>query len=94
MKLNICGGTTYKGVMVEQTLEPRTTKAPAFTALANSGVTVWGYKSGSLPVPDGISNVIAPQATDGQWYDLRGVPVAVPQKKGVYIKNGRKYLLK
>lgn len=90
----ICGGTTYKGVMVEQTLEPRTTKAPAFTALANTGVTVWGYKSGNLPVPDGISNVIAPQATDGQWYDLRGVPVAVPQKKGVYIKNGRKYLLK
>jgi arabinan endo-1,5-alpha-L-arabinosidase len=41
------GGTTYYGVMVEQTLEPYDTKAPAFTALASTtGVTVWGYKYG------------------------------------------------
>ena len=41
------GGTTYYGVMVEQTLEPTDTKAPAFTALASTnGVTVWGYKYG------------------------------------------------
>jgi hypothetical protein len=77
--------------MVEQTLEPRTTKTPAFTALATSGVTVWGYKSASLPIPDAISNVIDPQTADDQWYDLRGFPVATPLKKGIYIKNGRKY---
>lgn len=86
-----CGGVTYKGVMVEQTLEPRTTKTPAFTALATSGVTVWGYKSASLPIPDAISNVIDPQTADDQWYDLRGFPVATPLGKGIYIKNGRKY---
>lgn len=41
------GGTTYYGVMVEQTLEPTDTKTPAFTALASTtGVTVWGYKYG------------------------------------------------
>ena len=41
--LNI--GGEYKGVMVEQTLEPKNEKAPCFTALcAKTGVTVWGYK--------------------------------------------------
>jgi len=39
------GSTHYYGVMVEQTLEPTDTKAPAFTALAaTTGVTCWGYK--------------------------------------------------
>ncbi|MBO7128166.1 MAG: family 43 glycosylhydrolase, partial [Prevotella sp.] len=38
--------TYYHGVMVEQTLEPTDTKAPAFTAIAaTTGVTVWGYQT-------------------------------------------------
>ena len=38
-------GDTYKGVMIEQTLEPKNEKAPSFTALnGTTGVTVWGYK--------------------------------------------------
>ena len=38
-------GQEYKGVMVEQTLEPKNDKAPCFTALDNkTGVTVWGYR--------------------------------------------------
>ena len=38
-------GKEYKGVMVEQTLEPADDKAPCFTALCSAtGVTVWGYK--------------------------------------------------
>ena len=38
-------GGEYKGVMVEQTLEPKNEKAPCFTALcAKTGVTIWGYK--------------------------------------------------
>ncbi len=46
------GSVVYKGVMVEQTLEPSDDKVPAFTALASNGVTVWGYKYGSTPTPD------------------------------------------
>ena len=38
-------GKEYKGVIIEQTLEPQNVKAPSFTALdATTGVTVWGYK--------------------------------------------------
>ena len=39
------GSDEYKGVMIEQTLEPKNDKAPCFTALRSAtGVTVWGYK--------------------------------------------------
>ena len=39
------GGLEYKGVMVEQTLEPQNTKAPSFSCLRSAtGVTIWGYK--------------------------------------------------
>ena len=43
LKIN---NTYYHGVMVEQTLEPTDTKAPAFTAIAaTTGTTVWGYQT-------------------------------------------------
>ena len=43
--ITITIGKEYKGVMIEQTLEPSTDKAPAFSALCSStGVTIWGYK--------------------------------------------------
>ncbi len=38
-------GDEYKGVMVEQTLEPKNDVVPCFTALRNqTGVTIWGYR--------------------------------------------------
>ncbi len=38
-------GDEYKGVMVEQTLEPTTDVVPCFTALrSQTGVTIWGYR--------------------------------------------------
>ena len=41
-------GQTYKGVMVEQTLEPSNDRTPAFTLLNSStGETLWGYKYGN-----------------------------------------------
>ena len=41
-------GQTYKGVMVEQTLEPSNDRTPAFTLLNSStGETMWGYKYGN-----------------------------------------------
>ena len=39
-------GTSYKGVMVNQKLEPTDNVVPAFTAVTNSdGHSVWGYKA-------------------------------------------------
>ena len=40
------GSTDYKGVMVPQTMEPKDTKTPCFTALdSKTGVTIWGYRN-------------------------------------------------
>ena len=42
------GGKTYKGVMIEQTMEPTTQTVAAFTAMTTSdGNTLWGYKAPS-----------------------------------------------
>ena len=94
LKIN---NTYYHGVMIEQTLEPYDTKTPAFTAVAaNTGVTVWGYQTESTT---GIKDVMADDnrqlSTDNcQLYDLQGHKVKSPQRKGIYIRNGKKYILK
>ena len=87
------GNVHYYGVMVEQTLEPTDTKAPAFTVLAaTTGVTAWGYKyedgSGT-----GIMNIKADSYGADYLFDLQGRKVSVP-KKGLYIQNGKKVLIK
>ena len=39
------GETTYKGVMVEQTMEPTNEKVVAFTAMSSSnGINIWGHQ--------------------------------------------------
>lgn len=38
------GSVTYNGVLVEQTMDDLSIKTISFTAMANSGVNVWGYK--------------------------------------------------
>jgi arabinan endo-1,5-alpha-L-arabinosidase len=45
-------GNIYKGVMIEQTMEPTTQKVPAFTAMNKNGVSVWGYKYSSATAPE------------------------------------------
>lgn len=86
------GSTYYHGVMVEQTLEPSTTKAPAFTAVAaTTGTTAWGYQTESTT---GIRSIDNEQLTIDSWYDLQGRKVKSSQRKGIYIRNGKKYIVK
>ena len=86
------GSTYYHGVMVEQTLEPSTTKAPAFTAVAaTTGTTAWGYQTESTT---GIHSIDNEQLTIDNWYDLQGRKVKSSQRKGIYIRNGKKYIVK
>ena len=86
------GSTYYHGVMVEQTLEPSTTKAPAFTAVAaTTGTTALGYQTESTT---GIHSIDNEQLTIDNWYDLQGRKVKSSQRKGIYIRNGKKYIVK
>ena len=91
------GSTYYHGVMVEQTLELTDTKAPAFTAVAaTTGVTVWGYQTEAATSIESVEadNTSSLFPLPSSFYDLQGKPVTSPQKPGIYIKNGKKYLLK
>jgi len=85
------GATVYKGVMVEQTMEPsQTKKTVAFTALANSGVTVWGYRSGDDLTGIGGVTTESRQTMKETMYDLQGRRVGAASRKGVYIIKGKK----
>ena len=81
---------TYKGVMVEQTLEPTTTKVAAFTATNSNGVSIWGYKYEDLP--SGIFNIKQDVKTDGPLFDLQGSRITSPQRGSIYIQNGNKFV--
>ena len=87
------GSTHYHGVMVEQTLEPSDVKTPAFTAIAaNTGTTVWGYQTEAAT---GITEVKSDDnSKQGILYDLQGRRIDMPRHKGIYVKNGKKYLFK
>jgi len=93
----VIGGIAYRGVMVEQTLEQKTTKTIAFTGLAykssgTDGVTVWAYQTEAAT---GISDIKADDSSDnGIIYDLNGRRVDNPQRKGIYIRNGKKYIVR
>ena len=85
------GSIQYKGVMVEQIMEPSQTKrVPAFTAMAKSGVTVWGYRTGDDT--SAIQEVMTdePRSNDDILYDLHGRRISTPLRKGIYIRDGRK----
>lgn len=96
------GSTYYHGVMVEQTLEPSTTKAPAFTAVAaTTGTTAWGYQTESTTGIRSIDNEQfldepsgGAERTIDNWYDLQGRKVKSSQRKGLYIRNGKKYIVR
>ena len=84
------GTTEYKGVMVEQTLEPTDDKTIAFTCMNRNGVTVWGYQTSPAT---GIEGVKSEEVKSEQWFDLQGRKISTP-KKGLYIRNGKKVIVR
>ena len=80
----------YKGVMIEQTLEPTDDKTIAFTALNRNGVTVWGYKTSGTTA---IREIKSEETNGNKWYNLNGQLIDHPTK-GIYIHNGRKVIVR
>ena len=85
------GSTTYYGVFVEQTLEPTDDKAVAFTAVTKNGQTIWGYQTAAST---GIEKIVNSKSVNSKYYNLLGRPVTEPQRKGIYIQNGKKVVIK
>lgn len=84
----------YKGVIVEQTLEPTSDKTIAFSAVNRNGVTIWGYCTN--PSTTGIRSVDTDRRMidSDNWFDLQGRRIATPQTPGIYIHQGRKMVVK
>jgi hypothetical protein len=63
----------------------------------NTGSNTSSAKGYRMVVNDGgttgITNISAAQDED-VWYNLQGVKTTYPTQKGIYIKNGRKYIIK
>lgn len=82
----------YEGVMVYQTLEPTTDRVMAFTAVNRNGVTIWGYCTDPVT---GIESVKFHKQTDEDAiYDLQGRRVNAPLRRGIYIRQGKKFMIK
>jgi arabinan endo-1,5-alpha-L-arabinosidase len=100
------GTTTYKGVVVEQKLEPSDDIAVCFTATASNGVSIWGQQVEGTAT--GISDMDKTELTEVRdnienetLYDLTGRRISpihhnqTPNiKNGLYIRNGRKIMVK
>ena len=83
------GSTTYYGVFVEQTLEPTDDKTVAFTGVTKNGQTIWGYQTAAAT---GIEQIVNRKSVNSKYYDLLGRPVNTPQRKGIYIHDGKKVI--
>ena len=104
------GGVTYKGVMVNQLIEPNTgnnsitfsandeTRTVAFTGLASSGEksgeTAWAYRTGDDPTGIGATLNDNGEMKNEKWYDLQGRSVSAPMQKGVYVRDGKKIVVR
>ena len=103
-------GVKYDGVAVEQVMESKTADANSmfyatesnkvitFTAMATSGVTVWGQQVEAIATD--ISDVTpSPSASSRTVYDMLGRKVSTAGredalKPGVYIVGGKKHVVK
>ena len=67
------GSTTYNGVIYEEQMDGQSIKAITFTAMANSGVNVWGYKMTPKYEVAYMANHISVPASTRKDIDLYGM---------------------
>lgn len=48
----------------------------------------------SVDDPTGMSHIRTEQSTDNAWYDLSGRRTTFPTKKGIYMRNGKKFIVR
>ena len=78
-------------------LSEATLYVPASALKAYKDADQWKDFGTILPlenIPAGINNVSAKQGKGTMYYTLDGVRIEKPMKKGIYIKNGKKVVIK
>lgn len=63
-----------------------------FDSMYDNGELVCTFDDFKVPITTGIEKVRQTRANDNQIYDLSGRKLDTPHKKGIYIKNGKKYI--
>lgn len=55
-------------------------------------ITLEGYLTGALGIEESVS--VPVRIHDGKTYNLQGIEVSEPTQKGIYIRNGKKIIIK
>ena len=87
------GGIIYNGVVFEETMDGNGANVISITAISKSGVSVWAYNP-TLP-STGIKDIKTSQGLKDAWHTLDGRRLnSEPTTKGLYIRNGKKILVR
>lgn len=96
------GGVTYNGVIYEQQMDRKNIKTVSFTAMATTGVNIWGYKlapkyavawqvnNQTLPVTNGKS-IDENYDLDAMWLDDPNVTVSWTSDNPAIISEHGRY---
>lgn len=89
--MSIPAGTSYLPVLTSYNVKSATTRGMGSGIIdSESGMIVLPVESDGTT---GISRVAAETGND-TWYNLNGQRIDTPTKKGLYIKNGKKVIVK
>lgn len=67
---------------------------PGGRADKNFNYIVKGVVTNSSDSTSGITDVATPAVKDNKYYNLQGIEIAKPTTAGLYIHNGKKYIVK
>lgn len=60
--------------------------------ITGGGIYIYKIRVSESMTPTAINNIKASSPKDNSWYTLAGVKVSEPVGRGVYIRNGKKYI--
>ena len=92
IKLTV-GGVAYNGVVFEEKMDGVNANVISITAIAKTGVSIWAYNP-TLPTT-AIKDIQTSNALKDAWHTLDGRRLnSEPTTKGLYIRNGKKILVR
>ena len=86
----------FGGASLDYDAEKKEFASAAGFVITDSDDSTYEYSGVRIVKSDdtAISSLKVQTATEGSYYNISGVRVAAPAKKGIYIHNGRKFIVK
>lgn len=76
-----------------QTVDVTGIKQDAYLDI-NTTQSAGKYTVTDVTAATGINDITTSAANNGEWYNLQGQRIAKPEKHGLYIRNGKKIIVK